>query len=287
MITNTYHIQAALVIIFLLVPVLLQGQVTAEEYERANNLQEQFEGKALNVIDEPTWIGDTHHLWYRKTVQEGHKFIWVDADNKRKRDAFDHERMAETLSANRDTTFSALELPFDEIKFVNNENGVKFEVGDSVYTCKLENYTCESEAKKDKDGQGGWNPWSKDDGPEGDSDERIASPDGEWEAYVQNYNVAVSQKDSDKTTMLSTDGSEGNYYDIDTFEWSPNSKKLVAFRLKPGYDRQVHYIESSPEDQLQPIHRHRTYLKPGDALDEKQPVWVLSQRLQLNIKPIA
>src|SRR5699024_7677205 len=72
--------------------------------------------------------------------------------------------------------------------------------------------------------------------------------------------------------MLSTDGSEGNYYDVDTFKWSPDSKKLVAYRIKPGFNRQVHYIESSPEDQLQPKSHKITYAKPGDVLDVEQPV---------------
>ena len=29
----------------------------------------------------------------------------------------------------------------------------------------------------------------------------------------------------------------------------------------------VHYVESSPEDQLQPKHSSRFYAKPGDVLD--------------------
>ena len=40
--------------------------------------------------------------------------------------------------------------------------------------------------------------------------------------------------------------------------WSPDSKKLVAYRTRPGYDRQVHYVESSPADQLQPKHYDRS-----------------------------
>jgi hypothetical protein len=51
---------------------------------------------------------------------------------------------------------------------------------------------------------------------------------------------------------LSTDGSEGNAYELSSIAWSPDSKKIAAYRVKPGYRRQVHYIESSPEDQLQP-----------------------------------
>jgi hypothetical protein len=42
--------------------------------------------------------------------------------------------------------------------------------------------------------------------------------------------------------------------------------------VKPGYRREVHYVESSPEDQLQPKHSTLRYAKPGDVLDLQQPV---------------
>ena len=67
--------------------------------------------------------------------------------------------------------------------------------------------------------------------------------------------------------MLSTDGSEGNAYELDSIAWSPDSKKLAAYRVRPGYRREVHYVESSPADQLQPKHSTIVYAKPGDVLD--------------------
>lgn len=71
---------------------------------------------------------------------------------------------------------------------------------------------------------------------------------------------------------LSWDGSEGNYYTFASIAWSPDSKQLAAYRVRPGYKRQVHYIKSSPADQLQPKHSMREYAKPGDALDIAQSV---------------
>src|SRR5262249_46455922 len=65
--------------------------------------------------------------------------------------------------------------------------------------------------------------------------------------------------------------SEGNYYTLRSLAWSPDSKKLVAYHTRPGYDREVHYIESSPADQIQPKHTTISYRKPGDALDVAYP----------------
>ena len=92
--------------------------------------------------------------------------------------------------------------------------------------------------------------------------------DGKWDALIQNFNVFLRPAGTtERPTALSLDGSEGNYYTFRSIAWSPDSKKLVAYHTRPGYDRQVHYIESSPSDQLQPKHSSIFYRKPGDALD--------------------
>jgi len=65
---------------------------------------------------------------------------------------------------------------------------------------------------------------------------------------------------------------EGDPYAEHTLTWSPDSGSLVAYRVVPGYERMVHYVESAPEDRLQPRHSTITYTKPGDALDVRRPV---------------
>ncbi len=87
-----------------------------------------------------------------------------------------------------------------------------------------------------------------------------------WEAFIENYNVAVRHPGERKRTLLSADGSEGNYYDLASVAWSPDSSRLAAYRIRPGYRRYVHYVESSPEDQLQPRSWTLLYAKPGDTL---------------------
>ena len=72
-------------------------------------------------------------------------------------------------------------------------------------------------------------------------------------------------------TRLSTDGSEGNPYTFQSIVWSPNSRMIAAYRVRPGYRRMVRYVESSPTDQLQPKTFERYYQKPGDVLDLQQP----------------
>jgi dipeptidyl aminopeptidase/acylaminoacyl peptidase len=117
------------------------------------------------------------------------------------------------------------------------------------------------------------------------------SPDNRWEALIQNYNVYVRPQQASGQSgqgrgqapggasgqatagfMLSTDGSEGNAYTFQSIRWSPDSKKIAAFRRRPGYERLVHYVESSPADQVQPKHTTNFYRKPGDTVDFDTPV---------------
>jgi len=96
--------------------------------------------------------------------------------------------------------------------------------------------------------------------------------DGKWDALIQNFNVFLRPVGSkEPAAPLSLDGSEGNAYTLRSVAWSPDSRKLAAYHTRPGYDRQVHYIESSPADQLQPKHSTMPYRKPGDALDIAYP----------------
>ncbi|MDH4198677.1 MAG: S9 family peptidase, partial [Candidatus Aminicenantes bacterium] len=102
--------------------------------------------------------------------------------------------------------------------------------------------------------------------------------------FIRNYNVWVRTKDKKEEFALSSDGSEGNYYTYESLAWSPDSKKLAAFRLLRGYHRRIHYVESSPADQLQPKHWEMEYAKPGDALDIDQPVlFQVETKTQVNV----
>ena len=72
-----------------------------------------------------------------------------------------------------------------------------------------------------------------------ESHDICASFDGKYEAFVENYNVFIKPKGDQPAYPISFDGSEGNYYTLSSFAWSPDSKKLVAYHTRPGYDRLV------------------------------------------------
>ena len=117
--------------------------------------------------------------------------------------------------------------------------------------------------------------WERGPRPEAASKETKTSPDGKWEVFIRNYNVCLRDKEKKEETILSRDGSEGNYYTYESLSWSRDSKKIAAMRLRRGYHRVIQYVESSPADQLQPKYHTMEYAKPGDALDIERPVLFL------------
>ncbi len=263
-------------ILFISIPQTGDAQASLEDYERAWSLEENFEGTIYDrILGSPQWDEVTHVFWYRKSVEGGSMFMRVDANEADKSPAFDHSRLASELSEHLEESYSAENLPFNSFEYVDDEGAVEFTYNDTIFTCQLDDYTCSTrEDDSESSGWSGWGAWDHELDPEdlSHSEESELSPDEVYEAYVTNYNIVVKHRESEEILFTTRDGSEGNYYDFNSIEWSPDSKKLAANKVQPGYDRKIHYVESSPEEQLQPRHLSRTYVKPGDRLDLKQPV---------------
>ena len=273
------------------------AQGTAADYERANTVEERTRGLVVDVPETPHWISDTR-FWYRKSVKGGNAFVLVDAASAVKRPAFDHERIAAALGKATGHSYTSTTLPFDTIAFVNGDVAIDVAVDGTTWRCALVLTACakQNDAGRGaggRGGRGGGRGGAATDegggrgnipqtlfgggyyGSEGnrtsDGQPRV-SPDGNTEAFIRDDNIWTRPVDSTDATQLSFDGGRGNAYDLRSVNWSPDSQKIAAYRVTPGYKREIHYVESSPADQLQPKTLSRPYSKPGDILDVDQPV---------------
>ena len=114
--------------------------------------------------------------------------------------------------------------------------------------------------------------------------ERGMSPDGKWIAFIKNDNLWLRDTATKQEFPLSADGTAGDDYDGD-FCWSPDSTHLAAMQVKRGQEHKVHFIESSPKDQLQPKLHTLDYLKPGDRIAHPRPrLFDVAQRRQVPVK---
>ena len=273
---NLFRISIAALSLSLLATIAY-SQGTLADYERAFGLRDKLQGKAVNLPERANWIEKTSRFWYRKSVVGGSEFVLVDAETLAKRSAFDHERLATALSAAANEKYSALKLPFQEISFVDGEKAIEFNIGEVRWRCDLADYSVKKLPPNERGGQrrgGGISMSTGLPGPRYNfpQTEAKTSPDGKWEAWVNNFNVWVRPKGKREGSALSFDGSEGNYYALASLVWSPDSKMIAAYRVRPGYNRKVQYVESSPADQVQPKYHSMDYAKPGDTLDHPQPV---------------
>jgi dipeptidyl aminopeptidase/acylaminoacyl peptidase len=267
----------------LLVTAELVAQGTVADYQRAIGLRERYESLTVNVPQPATWIEKTSRFWYRKSVPGGTEFVLVDATTQQKKPPFDHQRLADALSAaiKPEKKYTPVTLPFTAFTFAEGDQAIEVTVQNEPWRCRLTDYTCERD-DRDRPGRGGRGGRSGRGGgglagpvrAEFDINgvEAKKSPDGKLEALVNNYNVAIREAGKREVTLLSSDGSEGSYYDPNSLVWSPDSKKIAVYRIKPGFRRYVHYVESSPEDQLQPKSSTLQYAKPGDVLDVERPI---------------
>ena len=249
----------------------LTAQGTAADFARAEGLRDRFKGLIVGAVDQTGWIDSTPRFWYRRSTKTGNEFMVADAQTKEKRPAFDHARMATTLTALLHRPVDGAALPFNSITFADREQSLIITVDTTRLRCTLAEYRCAPAPLRGRGGGGGVGGGLYGARPADDTALKL-SPDGKWEALVRNYNMYVRPVGSAQGTMLSTDGSESNAYAQRSIVWSPDSKRVAAYRVRPGYQRVVHFVESSPEDQLQPKHSERLYNKPGDVLDQAQPV---------------
>ncbi len=270
------------------------GQLTRSDFERALDLQEHYRGLVDHLPDEPEWIEESSRFLYRDTLRtagqekdNGFRFVMVDAAKKNSQPAFDAQPLADALTKASGEKVEATHLPFTKFKFEDNQKSIAFHIKETHWTCHLADYTCAKDKrgeKRDPEDEGYDSTPRRENG-----DERaVKSPDGKWAAYVLNDNLVVravkadaptgsakddpDRKSENSPVVLSMEGSADNYYAVSTIAWSPDSKYIAAYRIRPGYKREVDYVESSPANQLQPIHSTMVYPKAGDVLAFYQPV---------------
>ncbi|HEU4553615.1 MAG TPA: DPP IV N-terminal domain-containing protein [Chitinophaga sp.] len=257
-----------LLVTFLLLPgyMPLHAQGTAADYRRANEWSARIRNKLYYAPISFNWIDNTHRCWYFEQTPRGKEFIMVDADKHSRQPAFDQEKLARSLTALLQRTYTAYDLPFSRITFGNNAQTLTFNIGDTVCRCQLPDYRCQVvEIKNDAAPARYWGAAHDE-----TNNPPVPSPDSNWVAYIQNYNVYIRNRATKEAFQLSYDGSAGEFYSS-YIEWAPDGKKLAAVKIRPNKKHLLYLISSSPTDQLQPRLTTRDYLKPGDALPVRVP----------------
>ena len=247
-------------LLLLLLPATAAAQGTLEDYRRAADLEDRYRGLVTNVVEDARWDEVADAFVLRRSVEGGAEFVVLDRTGQ-ERAPFDAVALAAELEALLDQAVDPLALPFQS--FRHTDDGLAFTVAGDPVTCTVEPVSC----ARGGGAQGGGGA-----GPGGGSAPSGTSPDGSLHAEVIDHNVVVHHGDS--VLFRTRDGTAGNAYAVGTLRWSPDSRSLIAYRVIPGYQREMHFVETAPEDQLQPRLHTTNYTKPGDVLDLRQPVLI-------------
>jgi dipeptidyl-peptidase 4 len=263
-----------------------QGQGAAVDYRRA----EQFLGDEVKklVFDgavTPHWLGTGSRFWYLKEGPAGKEFILADAVQGTRAPAFDHEKLAAAVSRVLGTSYSARNLPFDSIRFLDGERMLRASGNDVFVSCDLGAYTCvriKERADEDEDAQRAGPPPSA---AAGDRPPRadVPSPDKTFTAFVRDHNLWVRNLKTGDMIELSRDGEP--FYDFATplpspvlmlqqgtedviqtpaVFWSPDSTKIATYVMDQRNFPRLTMTQSAPRDQFRPKYFSYAYPLPVD-----------------------
>jgi dipeptidyl-peptidase 4 len=248
------------------------AQGTAEDYQRARNFLYGNLHHSIYVADVSAhWIDKTNRFWYHKVSPSGSEFIVVDAERNTAGPAFDHAKVATAVASATKREVSASDLPFDDIEFSEDGKSIHFNFDEARWTCPLSDYKCTSE-------------------PAEKSDEAL-SPDKKWAAYVKDHNLHVRNVSTGTSVQLTHDGvaswdyatplpalrllveqkTEEVKQPVGVF-WSPDSSKLITYRIDSRNAGRFTSLQFVPDDQLRPKAYTVVYPLPGEVLPKAQPI---------------
>jgi len=257
-------------LLFISVSMMVHAQGKIEDYNRANNTRALYADKVFYGNVRPTWIGESSTFWYENITPNGRMYVIADPVNKTKKEAFDQVKFSKSFSAVTGTKAEPGKLPIRNITFPKDATSFTFEFNNIKYSCKVSDYkilkldSVRVPGNRRPGGEWAWNSTDELRNPP------VKSPDDKWTAYIKDFNVWVRSTGDNKEYKLSHDGGIGEYYSA-FIRWSPDSRKVMTTKVRPAEKHMIHYIESSPVDQIQPKYTTQEYRKPGDAIPQSYP----------------
>lgn len=297
------------------------SEAVLEAYRRAKSYHAEVGGKVLNEQITPHWLSEGSRFWYRLDRGEGKReFILVDPGQAIRQPAFNHDRLAASLSELLQRKIEPFRLPFDSIEILDAGKRVRFRIDNSTWQAKLPEVKVtrvvpeagestsppprgrNNPPRVRRDNEPGFAYWGDDEmewtprsrGPNstpGGKSQGVPSPDGKWIAYTDHFNLYVSPSkptDDLPARAVTTDGTAERYYQRPV--WSPSGSTLLVLRTHPETIKPVHVIESSPADGGRAKLHTRPYALPGDPFTSHE-LWLFDpikdRKTPVDIEPFA
>lgn len=192
----------------------------------------------------PVW-STPDRFWYSRAIAGGRVWMTVDAEHGVRAPLFDHQRLAIELNLKADTSYTALALPFadSDVEFTVKHDSktslnpaglaIEFVLNRRVWRCELElKWSWSKEPPTDYE-CADLRAIAAEPAAAAPRAAAVVSPDGRWEAFIQDHNVAIrpAGRAADPATVLSSDGKAGFAYQGGSIRWSRDSASVSAYRV--------------------------------------------------------
>ncbi|MFT5527523.1 MAG: dipeptidyl-peptidase-4 [Pirellulaceae bacterium] len=251
----------------LYLPAVVEAQGTRADYERSAKLRSLTDETVIKTKIEPNWYADNQRFWYRNDLADGNReFINVDVAAGKRETALDHARLAKALAESTQEEVQADKLPIDWIvydaeSFTVSVKGKGWQVQTQDYSIASVDDPKRLPANKFK---------REHTRSSGFAQARDVSPDKTYKTFSRDHNLWLREEQGGEEHQLTTDGEDGKDYRDGVF-WSPDSSHFIALKHYRGQDHIINWVESSPQDQVQPKLHAQNYIKPGDKITQHKP----------------
>ena len=242
--------------------------ITKEDYQRAASFSYENINNhlAYNLNLEVQFFSDSSGLYWVHHHEQGKEYLQWTKESREVVPLFDQKRLADALGQVLEDTISSQNLPIRAVDKMDNDS-LLFTVKGKKYVMNLNNYEI-----KPKEGE-----------PEDSNPYEVISPDGQWIAYVREYNLYVRSTTSDLIIPLTTDGKKGyeyaTYYGWGdlmegeqgdrplrfTAQWSEDSKMILTQVVDFTKADKMYMLDFTGTDRFRPKLLSYYRGSPGDT----------------------
>lgn len=173
-----------------------QQAISVDDYNRAVGFMYQnLNKKVFNLYIQPNWFPDSSGLWYVHRSSEQKQYLKITFPDLQKTDLFDHQTLANILSDSLEEDMDAKDLPLSRIKYEGPD-----ELLISVKGRQFLLNTQTSALKTPPQQEIPPSPFEE------------YSPDSQWVAYTEDYNLYIRSSKTEEVKQLSKDGEKGYEY---------------------------------------------------------------------------
>ncbi|QES89107.1 S9 family peptidase [Rhizosphaericola mali] len=238
-------------------------QQIVKRYQDNYLLDSITKNKVLNSNINVHWNpNDNSYCWYAKEIQpQIFEYIIVDTKNGKKIKAFDMDKLlhsipSDTIITSKDISQVFINKKDDNILFVWNKQQYS-------YLPNFNKITLLGKAPLEKpvnpygktDFKDRWSRW-------GSFATDTISPDKKWSATIRNGNIFILNNLTKTEKQYTTNGTDANFYG--SLAWSPDSKTLITYHVRPVIDSNVYFVLSSVPGTTRGVLKSNPYKQPGD-----------------------